>query len=245
MLLPNAQNVSIQVQSSRSSPLLQNKTVIPTTNTQYITASSGYDGLNQVTLNGDSNFKANNIVKGITIWGLTGSYAGFSHIKSRYLTQNYSNNYKTLTLTLPNGVLPNQIAGVVSQGSGNTRITGIYETYGGNSFFTWLFGYYFLQNYFGEISDGRVYRYESFLSVRFAQSSNSPIYVIDTTYGFQSYSAGAGIYVSFPTINSVELTINSNYSSILKGVGNSTNTTFSFSSLYWHPYMSVSLLYYN
>nr|DAE27311.1 MAG TPA: hypothetical protein [virus sp. ct8MV80] len=29
----NAQDVSIQVQSSRSSPLLQNKTIMPTANT--------------------------------------------------------------------------------------------------------------------------------------------------------------------------------------------------------------------
>lgn len=68
--------MSVQVFGTRSSPQLQSKNVTPSANTQYVTASSGYDGLNQVTLNGDSNFKANNIAKGITIQGLTGSYAG-------------------------------------------------------------------------------------------------------------------------------------------------------------------------
>ena len=237
--------MAIEVRGAGGSANLQAKTVTPTASTQYVTPSTGYDGLSQVTINGDSNFKANNIVKGVTIWGLTGSYAGFSNIESRYLTKSYSSNYKTLTLTLPNGVLPNQIAGVSCSGSGNTRTTGIYETWGGNSLFAWLFGYYFLQNYFGEISENDVYGYEENLFVRFAQKSNSPFYRMDTNYGFQSYDARVGIYVSFPTTNSAQLTINSNYESTLKGIGNSTNTTLSFSSLYWHPYMSVSLLYYN
>lgn len=69
----NAQDVSIQVQSSRSSPLLQNKTIMPTANTQYITASSGYDGLSQVTVQGDSNLISSNIKSGISIFGVSGS----------------------------------------------------------------------------------------------------------------------------------------------------------------------------
>lgn len=73
MLFKNAQDVSIQVQSSRSSPLLQNKTVMPTANIQYITASSGYDGLNQVIVQGDSNLVSSNIKSGISIFGVTGS----------------------------------------------------------------------------------------------------------------------------------------------------------------------------
>lgn len=77
-MLLTAQDVSIQVQSSRSSPLLQNKTVIPTTNTQYITASSGYDGLNQVTVNRDNNLIAENIKSRISIFGVTGN------VKERY-----------------------------------------------------------------------------------------------------------------------------------------------------------------
>lgn len=49
---------------------------MPTANTQYITASSGYDGLNQVTVNRDNNLIAENIKSRISIFGVTGNYNG-------------------------------------------------------------------------------------------------------------------------------------------------------------------------
>ena len=53
----------------------QTKTVIPNASTQLITPDSGYDALANITITGDSNFTASNIVNGVTIWGITGTYS--------------------------------------------------------------------------------------------------------------------------------------------------------------------------
>jgi hypothetical protein len=45
----------------------QTKTVIPNASTQLITPDSGYDALANITITGDSNFTASNIVNGVTI----------------------------------------------------------------------------------------------------------------------------------------------------------------------------------
>lgn len=60
-------------------PILQSKTVTPTTSQQTITADAGYDGLNAVTVNAvtsaiDSDITAANIKSGVNILGVTGTY---------------------------------------------------------------------------------------------------------------------------------------------------------------------------
>lgn len=144
---------------------------------------------------------------------------------------------------MPTGYSPNQIAGISVLGSGNTRTTGIYEIEGAPSLFTWVFGYWFLQNYFGTF-DNEAYGYEEHLGIRLAQSTSTH-YQGDTTYGSQSYNPNVGIYIFFPTATSVQLTINSNYSTTLKGIGSSTNNSLSFNSVYWHPYISITVLCYS
>jgi hypothetical protein len=59
----------------------QNKTVNPSTNSQSVTADSGYTGLGTVTVNAvtasiDSNIQAGNIKDGVTILGVQGTYTG-------------------------------------------------------------------------------------------------------------------------------------------------------------------------
>ena len=56
-----------------SEPILQNKTIAPTTTEQTITADDGYDGLSTVIVNGDSNLVPENIASGVSIFGVEGT----------------------------------------------------------------------------------------------------------------------------------------------------------------------------
>ena len=58
------------------SPVLQEKTVTPETLPTVIGADEGYDGLSQVTVNPDSQLKAENIRSGKTIFGVAGAFEG-------------------------------------------------------------------------------------------------------------------------------------------------------------------------
>ena len=58
------------------SPVLQEKTVTPETLPTVIGADQGYDGLSQVTVNPDTQLKAENIRSGKTIFGVAGAFVG-------------------------------------------------------------------------------------------------------------------------------------------------------------------------
>ena len=57
-------------------PILQDKNVVPTTETQEIVADDGYTGLSKVTVAGDENLVAENIKKDVEIFGVVGSAEG-------------------------------------------------------------------------------------------------------------------------------------------------------------------------
>lgn len=70
-------------------PVLQNKSVEPSTGKQIITADSGYDGLGQVTVNEvtskiDSNIKADNIKQGVSILGVQGTLEQGAEVVKKY-----------------------------------------------------------------------------------------------------------------------------------------------------------------
>ncbi len=74
----------------KSEPRLQARTVTPTGKTFAVSPASGYDGLSSVTVAGDSNLAAENIVKDVTIYGVTGTHecegGGGSAIPEPYAT---------------------------------------------------------------------------------------------------------------------------------------------------------------
>lgn len=70
-------------QGSVVDPVLQNKTIVPTTSQQEIVADDGYDGLGTVTVesvtnNIDENISPSNIKAGVSILGVMGTYEGSS-----------------------------------------------------------------------------------------------------------------------------------------------------------------------
>ena len=55
---------------------LQAKTVTPTSQSQTISADSGYDAISEVLVQGDSNLVSSNIASGVSIFGVVGTFAG-------------------------------------------------------------------------------------------------------------------------------------------------------------------------
>ena len=74
-------NIAAVAGNLNPDPVLENKTVTPTTSEQAIKAGDNYDGLGTVTVEAvtaaiDANIVAGNIKSGVTILGVTGSYTG-------------------------------------------------------------------------------------------------------------------------------------------------------------------------
>lgn len=64
------------MRAKASKPKLQSKTATPNTSDITVVPDTGYDGLSQVTVNGDSNLTSDNIKSGVSIFGVNGSYGG-------------------------------------------------------------------------------------------------------------------------------------------------------------------------
>lgn len=92
------------------SPVLQSKTITPTTTEQTVTADSGYDGLRAVTVNGDANLIPANIAEGVSIFGVEGCHSGGSHIETCNVTITSVNcplhEYYATAFTESDGIVP-------------------------------------------------------------------------------------------------------------------------------------------
>lgn len=66
------------MRAKNSKPKLQSKIATPSTSDLSVTPDADYDGLSQVTVNGDSNLVSSNIKSGVNIFGVDGSYSGSS-----------------------------------------------------------------------------------------------------------------------------------------------------------------------
>lgn len=66
--------MTIMNMTGGGAPELQSKTVVPSSITRSITADEGYDGLSKVEIVGDSNLVPGNIMSGVNIFGVVGTF---------------------------------------------------------------------------------------------------------------------------------------------------------------------------
>lgn len=112
---------------------LQQKTATPGRSSQTVTPDSGYDGLSQVTVSGDTNLTASNIKSGVTIFGVSGTYDPQPSVQTRTVTPTYfpytvepQSGYEYLSSAVVNAPA-NLTAGNIRKGVSIAGVTGTYE----------------------------------------------------------------------------------------------------------------------
>lgn len=118
---------------SAITPRNQSKTVTPKASSQTVKPDSGYDGLSQVTVNGDSNLKAANIAKGVNIFGVTGTLESGGKIAEGEFTPSGYNDPITLKPLTVSGLTfkPSRVIFYVTDSVTNTDGVLMYDSNGG------------------------------------------------------------------------------------------------------------------
>lgn len=120
-------------------PVLQSKTVSPSASSQTVKPDSGYDGLSQVTVEGDANLVSDNIKSGVSIFDVVGSYEGSGgssggglHIAEGTITLTEGARSSNTTIATVNGLgfTPAYVSVHMVAGSGSVTSTSQYMLMG-------------------------------------------------------------------------------------------------------------------
>ena len=115
--------------------LLQSKTVTPSASQQIVKPDNNYDGLSQVTVNGDANLVAGNIKSGTTIFGVTGNVNPAKEEQTKTVT--FSEDHQSVvpdTNKVLNEVIINKPVNLISENiKKDVTIAGVTGTYEGGS----------------------------------------------------------------------------------------------------------------
>lgn len=106
-MLLTAHSLSIFVHSGGQSPTLQSKTRIPSTSSKIFYPDTGYNGLSNFTIQGDSNFVSSNIRKNTSIWNVTGTMEPAKTYTTKFSTARLTPvriSSTQIRITLPNDI---------------------------------------------------------------------------------------------------------------------------------------------
>jgi len=113
------------IEALKTIPNLQNKTITPAKASQTVTADSGYDGLGTVTVSGDADLIASNILSGKNIFGVAGSLVKGATVKTGSFALTGNNSSKSITHGL--GTTPN-FAVLIKTDTTQTSSSNNYQT---------------------------------------------------------------------------------------------------------------------
>lgn len=165
-------------------PELEEKTATPSAEDQIITPTAG-KYLSKVTVEGDSNFIAENIKSGVEIWGVTGTMPeGVTGISYGQFTVS---NQPQVTVNHGLGVKPKMVMmyPISIDGSEAIMIFHINPYYASRSDGSNYYGFLVHPSgYDADRSESGVFSTSTATTIRFGEDYDRPVYSISGTYGW-------------------------------------------------------------